>query len=838
MIEARSSPRRRLLEAGTAAVVYVILLFLAHGFPVTRSRVLLPADLAFVHTEPWVKERPSDLRRAGNPLLSDAVFQFLPWEQHLERELADGSFPLWNPYSFTGEPFLGNLQSSTLYPLQIPTVCAFGAKAAVGLIGFLCALFGGLTMYLFLRRRRLSFAPALLGGSVFLLCGVMTAWFFYLNTRVACFFPLLLLLSDRLVQRRDLASAAWLALVVALQFLGGHIETSFFVLFGTGVYFIARWARASARGWRTVLIPFGIALGILLFGIAIGAAQLFPFLEALFKSDTWAVRSAESTSHMYLPSKILLTLLVPDAFGNPSRGAYWAPGGNWCENAGYVGILPLLLALIGAGLAWRRRTNWIWVVLACFSLGMTYGMPVLFDVVARLPGFSVSVGSRLLVVFDVALAVLAAEGLSILLDRRRESRFVSILAALSLVAAAIVTLLVVDQAIASHRDSIAKSFFESGAFAICRRSIARYVVATVLGAGLLWLAWRLPARAIGAAACLLVALDLVSYSHGYLPTIRKKRVLPETASLRWLRENSREPGTDSPVRIRPIANVLPPNLAMSFELNDVRGYDPMAPKLCADLDRAGRLSDDQALAAAGYCSPILNLVGARYIVAPWPITPLPPDSPLELVHSADLWVYRNARALPRAFTASSYRVVSDDEALARIAAPDFNPRCEVLLASDPPGLTASTGRDSTTDSGAATVTSYAPEEVRIAVSLQRPGFVVLTDTWFPGWSVSVDSGAWTTPLRANHTFRAVALDSGEHSVVFRFRPLSFVVGCWTTLASLIGAIVAMVFFRRRRHAFKPAAGSALNAKQAERERVEADLEADAEARHADDVAAL
>src|SRR5512135_3460447 len=46
----------------------------------------------------------------------------------------------------------------------------------------------------------------------------------------------------------------------------------------------------------------------------------------------------------------LLTLLAPDLFGNPARGSFWGYGNYW-EDAVYVGLLPLLLAL-GAALKW------------------------------------------------------------------------------------------------------------------------------------------------------------------------------------------------------------------------------------------------------------------------------------------------------------------------------------------------------------------------------------------------------------------------------------------------------------------------------------------------------
>jgi uncharacterized membrane protein YfhO len=79
--------------------------------------------------------------------------------------------------------------------------------------------------------------------------------------------------------------------------------------------------------------------------------------------------------------------------------------------------------------------------------------------------------------------------------------------------------------------------------------------------------------------------------------------------------------------------------------------------------------------------------------------------------------------------------------------------------------------------------------VVVHVEGTRPGYLVLTDIWFPGWKCIVDEHS--VPIyRADFLFRAVPVPAGEHEVVFTFAPRSYCCGRWITgLALAIAAAV-------------------------------------------------
>jgi uncharacterized membrane protein YfhO len=97
------------------------------------------------------------------------------------------------------------------------------------------------------------------------------------------------------------------------------------------------------------------------------------------------------------------------------------------------------------------------------------------------------------------------------------------------------------------------------------------------------------------------------------------------------------------------------------------------------------------------------------------------------------------------------------------------------------------------------VTHYAPERVEIEVEAQAPGYLVLTDAWYPGWQASVD-GEPTQVHRVDLLFRAVGVDAGHHRVVFTFRPVSLWVGAGVSLVGLfiLVAIAGLALSKARR----------------------------------------
>ncbi len=162
------------------------------------------------------------------------------------------------------------------------------------------------------------------------------------------------------------------------------------------------------------------------------------------------------------------------------------------------------------------------------------------------------------------------------------------------------------------------------------------------------------------------------------------------------------------------------------------------------------------------------------------------------VHSGDVKIYETLAALPRAFVVHQAQVVPTDEAaIAAMQNPHFNPAQTLLRLPDSgqsPGLITA-GQPSPNDRAA--ITTYTPERVEITANLDTPGWLLLADTYYPGWQATV-AGQATEIFQANLLFRAIAVPEGEHQVVFEFKPRSLQIGALITglaLAALVGGLI-------------------------------------------------
>ena len=321
----------------------------------------------------------------------------------------------------------------------------------------------------------------------------------------------------------------------------------------------------------------------------------------------------------------------------------------------------------------------------------------------------------------------------------------------------------------------AKSALELGAFVA-----AVLLAAAALGSARGGATLRRCARV---ALVLLVLASLALFAFDFPPTVPPELFYP------------RSPLLDELAGLRPDARSLAlggfslqwdPETGAAYDLLEPTGYDAVGPLRSARLVRAacgslsGRLDVDRRL---------LGLMAVRDLVHS---TRLAVKGEIIARFEPEQALTRNDDWLPRARVVPRAEVEPDDErALSRLRDPGLDAAGIVIL-SETPADAPATGAPPGA-SGPVRFLVDEPDRVQVEVAGSGGGYLVLADTFFPGWRALVD-GVERPILRANLAFRAVALRAGDAVVSFEYRPLSVRVG----LAVTLGSVLALVMLVRPR----------------------------------------
>ncbi|MBN1977323.1 MAG: oligosaccharide flippase family protein [Anaerolineae bacterium] len=544
---------------------------------------------------------------------------------------------------------------------------------------------------------------------------------------------------------------------------------------------------------------------------------------------------------------------------------------NYVEGGAYLGLLPLFLAVIAVisqftkyqstdlpgkqhtgKLIVGRLVNWsrhphipFFTLLALFSLGCIFGTP-LYAIIYALPSFNQSHSPfRWIFPLTLCVATLAGFGIDAVTksrelqeakDKRRslfanfcllDARFAleTLLAGLAfwggtgtLVLLALSRLFFpqaepivewIFRFFASRRETFSAAFPNHLAFYCYEFPWAALFGLLLAATGIVLRVSRCPIflqrrPAWEILAVVVLVLDLVAWSAGFAPAVDPALLDHVPPVIKFLQQDTAiwRYASFTPHG----AKTMNANVGMLYDLQSVDGYDSLFTDQYRDymalIEPQGETPYNRIASfhkESSLYSPLTDLLNVKYVVTEFEIE----SYKYELVYEDDaVRVYENLGAMARAFTLPASATVETDDFGAAVQS--YDPRSYVIIEI--------ANRKSQTSNPATAVpqqvTGYANNEVFVDASVGEPSWLILADSYFPGWKAFVrpqgageESETEIQVHRVNGTFRGVQLEPGTWTVRFKYSPDSVKVGAFVSFIAgmavlfLVGLYLWRFFYR-------------------------------------------
>ena len=729
----------------------------------------------------------------GTPAL-----QFIPWRMYALHRMLQGVVPLWNNLNGMGAPLIANLQLAFFYP---PTWLAFLA-GALGeapwmawthtLLILLHLIWGGIGMAKFVMKLGLGDLAQAVCSLSFSLCGYLVARLgFFSMIWTVIWLPWILLAIEQMITREKAlykppsGIGRWidvpLLILIAMMLLAGHAQLSWYILLYTAAWGMFRgWQQGGLKKLAVVVTKFCLAC---LLAAALSAIQLMPTAEYLFQSQRSTTVDYESgMAYSFWPWRFL-TLFTPDLFGNPGLGDYWGYATYW-EDAIYIGFLPITLAIstlrfLGKKPISNAHLSEIKPVIRFLWLGITITVPIaigwyspIFPFLYRyIPTFNMFQGpARFMIWLEISIILLAGIGVELWRPATGKGLYwirLSTAGAFSITIGALTAWAFMG----NIRPSFIRALAILGAWALGTGFLALSYPKNNNGSGrLIW----------GIAMIVWVGLDLLTADWFLNPAVsiqfyssRAYSIYDLKAELgehrlfidnkdeyllkftRFFRFKSFLPDED-PIGIR---SVELPNINILDDIASVNNFDPLLPgryeRLMKTLGELPNSLQSQwlALLDVGLVERVdqQDATRIKYEKIPEPTRFYWSTCPI-FVHGGN-----------EAFSAIQQQVLAGT----------FQKENQVIL--EDPKVNSSSACSYKAGQKIISLIRDNSIEIVFAVDTNKSGWLVVADTWYPGWKANVDDKP--VPIaRANYMFRAVEVPEGNHIVKFIYRPFSFYLG--------------------------------------------------------------
>ncbi len=740
----------------------------------------------------------------------DIFFMHLPVFEYWRGNFFSLDSILWSPSIFFGYPLASNPQFGLFYPLNLIFVFLFkDTLYALNLLIIFNYFLGLLFTYIYLRELQISKFGSLIGSICFIFNSFMLDYHDSLHAlSTMIYLPLLLFIIEKIFNDGKFLYIALSALLVGLQLLAGHSQY-FYISWTIVVIYILYKVISQKKSLKKSIIIFS---SIFIVGFLIASIQLLPaYGLAQFSSRNLAVPSALSLISERESESLTLQKILGFFFYHFGirKDSPFQP----C----FLGTFPFILGTLGVNFKNKKVNGLFFLFIFGFSFLLCLGRCSFFyDLFSYLPWYSYfhdPLKWEFILVFSIS--VLSALGVENL-------KKVNFLWVISMIISIFILCLIGFLFLLYHFDLLK----------IAINDVLFTFAITVFFIIILFVFEKYKIIIKSLIFIFFLAIIFI-YSHRSIREIEKSLIDKNRKKLEKFskvlddlkqKDNSRiylhkeanffsifsyhlylwlynlKPRVDKRYIFSYLDYPMGNNL-LPFRIQHCSGYASLIPARYLEFTKTSM--EISPIRMMGY--PDFIFYPNYLFLSNISIAVVPKIRDNKYFHTESLFekvyennqfdIYRVKTLSERAYFAKDFIVEKDRHNILDILKKDtFEPKEVVVL--EKALAIIEPRREKKHESYKINIEEYSNTSIDISLETNSSGFLVLLDSFYPGWVAYLDDRN-VEILRANYLFRAVYIpEEGRHRIVFRYKPYLFRVGCWISILTLFFLLGSLKFAKK------------------------------------------
>lgn len=791
-------------------VAALALILLVTFFPyIFGGKTFLPADLFDTMVAPYNTQY--GLPQAQNHYIFDGLAQTYPYKKLTKEALEKGTLAYWNPHILGGYPQYAESLANNFDVFNI-LLLWFDPIDVIHWETVLELFVAGIGMLLLLKCFGVSPIVNLIFASAYMLNSMFITSAHYRCTIASfCWMPLVILMVLRFFYTRRKENLFYASIFLALTFLGGNFQTSFFAAFIVSLIVLVYPSNDSAYKFFS---RFGILAAIGTAAFALSAIMWLPSLELLIQTifrggslNSTNVFDEYSIKQRLLSIPLLIMFFFPAITGNAqSYNLKKIANIDIMNFNGAIGFLPALFALWGCYIFWKEKKLRPFIIISVSGIVLPVATPLFALLYHRF--FIVSSFSLCIVGAVTFESFLQNENVrnSFTLFFKWTKIIFGIVCAILILACTYIALNY--QSVFTKFTNYVTGMIPGSAFGTANESWMYGRVGETLHyysfqSLTLWLpiisalviilsiSWYRKGK-ISQRNSLIIILfatvtELVIFATAWFPVldIHHFPIYPQNPIMSYLQKDTTggrytvwRDGTKDPY-------IFPENFSNIYNTFDLHGYETCTNRSMIAFYKRNVHTDSLDLR-------LLGLAHVKYVIVCKRVVS---TSNLRRIFSADsATLYENILSKPRAYFAYRSKVcLSDTAAASELLRPDFDGSEVLFTKKDAPQdiISYTEGKNNIS------FEKSEDEEIVINAQTDSKGVFVLTDTYYPGWKCLVN-GKERAIYRVNYCMRGVILEPGTSTIIFRFEPEVFHAGMGLSLASILLCLFGILILKKRK----------------------------------------